>query len=33
MSEEQEFNLESTVMELIINAGEARSFAMRNNFV
>ena len=29
MSEEAEFNLESTVMELIINAGEARSFAMQ----
>jgi PTS system cellobiose-specific IIA component len=26
---EAEFNLESTVMELIINAGEARSFAMQ----
>ena len=29
MNEEAEFNLESTVMELIINAGEARSFAMQ----
>ena len=29
MSEQAEFNLESTVMELIINAGEARSFAMQ----